>query len=81
MDDAVILKEFEKLAHRLGMEIRYTAVGPSGLCSVKGKQILFIDRSLDSAARIEMLVREFKTLNLEGMFVVPLIRRLLGDED
>ena len=80
MDDAVILKEFEKLARRLGMEIRYTTGGPSGLCAVKGKQILFIDRSLDSAARIDMLVREFRTLDLEGMFVVPLIRRLLDDE-
>ena len=80
MDDTVILKEFEKLARRLGFEIRYTAGGPSGLCVVKGKQILFIDRSLESTARIDMLVREFKTLDLEGMFVVPLIRRLLGDE-
>ena len=80
MDDAIVIKEFDKLAHRLGMEIRYTVVGPSGLCAVKGKQILFIDRSLDSAARIDMLTREFRTLDLEGMFVVPLIRRLLGGE-
>jgi len=81
VDSAVIIREFERLAHRLGIEIRYTVDGPSGLCTIKGKRILFIDRNLGAASRVELFVSEFKSLDLDGMFIVPLIRNLLGSED
>ncbi len=80
MDDSVTIREFERLARRLGIEIRYTPGGPSGLCTVKGKQVLFVDRDLEKKACVNLFVREFKTLDLEGIFVVPLIRKLLGLE-
>jgi len=73
--------EFEKLAQRLGIEIQYVPGVPSGLCTVKGKRVLYIDRNLDPRDRIDIFVREFKALDLEGIFVVPLIRKLLGMED
>ena len=78
MDDNVCLAEFEKLARQLGVEIRYTVGGPSGLCTLKGERVLFLDKTLDRRDKIDVFVREFKTLDLEGFFVVPLIRRLLG---
>jgi len=78
MDARIIKAEFEKLARQLGVEIRYTDGGPSGLCTVKGGQVLFLDKMLDTANQIEVYVREFRTLDLEGVFVVPIIRRLLG---
>ena len=81
MDETVCLKEFEKLAHRVGIEIRYTKGGPSGLCMVKGDNILFIDNTLDKRGQIDVFVREFSVLDMEGIFVVPVIRRLLGMED
>ncbi len=81
MDDSVIVGEFEKLAGQLGIEIRYTAGGPSGLCTVKSSRVLFIDRNLDKKSRIDLFVREFKNLELESVFIVPLIRRLLGLEE
>lgn len=78
MNDIVCLAEFEKLARQLGVEIRYTEKGPSGLCVLKGERVLFLDKTLDGRDRIDVFVREFKTLDLEGFFVVPVIRRLLG---
>lgn len=81
MDSAVIIREFERLAHRLGIEIRYTVGSPSGLCTIKGKRILFIDRSLGASSLVELYVREFKNLDLDGMFVIPLLRNLLGREE
>jgi len=80
MDDGVCRAECEKLARRLGIEVRYTAGGPSGLCRVKGRRVLFMDRTLDDGGKIEVFIREFKALDLEGVFLVPLIRRLLGME-
>lgn len=81
MDDSITIREFERLAHRLGIEIRYLAGGPSGLCTLRGKRVLFVDRGLDTKLQIDLFVREFKTLDLEGIFIVPLIRELLEIKD
>ena len=81
MDEAVYIKEFNNLAQRLGIEIRYIDDGPSGLCTVKGSRVMFIDRNLDKRTQLDLFVRDFKTLNLEGFFVVPIIRKLLSMEN
>ena len=78
MEEIVIIAEFEKLAKRIGVEIRYLDGGPSGLCTVKGKRVMFIDRILDKKSQLELFVRDFKTLDLEDYFIVPVIRKLLG---
>jgi hypoxanthine phosphoribosyltransferase len=82
MDENLCIQEFVKLAERLGIEIRYTVDAPSGLCTVKGKQVLFIDKNLDTSSTLSLFIREMKTLKpLEGVFVVPLLRKHLGLED
>lgn len=80
MNDEVVAGEFKKLAERLGIELRYLEEGPSGLCTLKGKRIMFIDKSLDSSEQVELFVREFRDIDVEGIFVVPVIRRLLESQ-
>ena len=80
MDESGCIREFEKLAKRMGIELRYTAEGPSGLCTVRGKQELFIDRSLGERSKLDMFIREFRMVDLTGYFVVPVIRELLGKD-
>ena len=80
MYESVYINEFEKLAGRLGIEIRYIDEGPSGLCAIKGNRVMFIDKNLDKRSQLDLFVRDFKTLDLEGFFVVPIIRKLLGME-
>ncbi|MFC1606821.1 hypothetical protein ACFL47_02530 [Candidatus Latescibacterota bacterium] len=80
MDNALIQREFEKLTRRLGIDVRYTTGGPSGLCIIKGKQVMFVDRNLGSDARIKIFTDAFRSLDLSGYFVVPVIRRLLGED-
>jgi len=81
MEDTIVIREFGNLARRLGINIRYTNEGPSGLCTIKDKKVLFIDKTLDKRNKIEVFTREFKTLDIEGVFVVPVIRRLLELND
>ncbi len=81
MDDDLCIEEFEKLAKRLGISMRYTSGGPSGLCTVKGEQVLFIDRMIDKRSKCNVFIHEFKTLDLDGVFIVPVIRRQLGLEN
>ena len=80
MDSALIQREFENLTRRLEIDIRYTAGGPSGLCMIKGRQVMFIDRNLGSDARVKIFADAFRSLDLSGYFVVPVIRRLIGEE-
>ena len=77
MDNAIIISEFEKLARRLGIEIRYNAGGPSGLCTVRNERLMFINKTLGQRDKIDVFVHEFKTLDLEGIFLVHVIRSLL----
>ena len=81
MDEMLCLREFEKLAQRLGITLRYTIGAPSGLCTVKGEQVLFLDRMNDKKSQLDVYIREFKTLDLEDVFIVPVIRRLLDLEN
>ena len=80
MDDSGCIREFEKLAKRMGIELRYNAEGPSGLCTVRGKQVLFIDRILGCRSKLDIYIREFRSIDLTGYFVVPVIRELLGKD-
>ena len=81
MDESLCIREFTELAARLGIEIRYNNGGPSGLCTVKGTRVMFIDKNLDKHAMLELFVSEFKTLDLDGYFLVPVMRKLLEMEE
>ena len=81
MDSAVIVREYEQLSRRLGIEIRYTVSGPSGLCTIKGKRVLFIEKGLGMVSRADLFTHAFRDIDLSGMFVVPVIRRLLNKDD
>jgi len=81
MNEERCLSEFRELARRMGIVIRYTGEGPSGLCTVKGDRIFFLNRNLEVREQIRAFVRDFRTLDLEGCFIVPVIRDLLGREN
>jgi hypothetical protein len=81
MDDAACVKEFERLADRLGIEIRAVSNTQSGLCTLKGRKILFLEKGLDSFGKLAVFAREFRGLDLDGMFLVPAIRKHLGLEN
>ncbi len=80
MNEQRCLGAFKELSRRLGIEIRYTVEGPTGLCTVRGERVFFLNRALDTRRQIQAFVRDFKTFDLDGCFVVPVIRELLGRE-
>jgi hypothetical protein len=81
MDDAACVREFEKLAGRLGIDIRRISGEPSGLCTVRGRRILFLERGLDDAEVITVFAREFRGMNFDAMFIVPALRKYLEKDD
>lgn len=78
MKSAVLLRECENLTRRCGIDIRYTQGGPSGLCTVHGEQVMFIDRTLDDDDKLTVYARELSRLDLDSMYLVPALRKLLA---
>lgn len=81
MDDRIILREFERLARMAGIRVRHTNDPVSGLCVVKGERVIFIGNAQDERQRIEIFAASFRNVDLDGYFVVPVLRRIIyGDE-
>ena len=81
MDEMQYIEAFKELAPRLGIEIRQTSEGPSGLCTIRGEKVFFLNRNLGPDALVRLFVRDFRSLDLEDTFIMPVIRELLGREE
>jgi hypothetical protein len=83
-----VLEELKGLAARVGLEVReerlLREVGyqvRSGSCRVRGQNILFLDRDLPPAGRLEVLLEELSRRNLGEVYVSPELRRILGKDE
>jgi hypothetical protein len=85
--DAVLV-ELKELAGRLGVEVReerlLREIGyqvRSGSCRVREQNILFLDRDLSPAHRMEVLLDELSRRDLGEVYVSPELRRILGKDE
>ena len=83
-----VLEELKALATRVGLEVReerlLREVGyqvRSGSCRVRGQNILFLDRDLPPAGRLEVLLEELSRRDLGEVYVSPELRRILGKDE
>jgi hypothetical protein len=82
--DEALCEELKELARRLGITVREETllreVGyrvRSGLCRVRGEEVLFIDRTLPAAERLQVLLDGLAGRDFETHFLTPALRRLL----
>jgi hypothetical protein len=76
----------EEAAARLGVEVRYerfdrdslgiAARGAvrGGLCQIKGRTVILLDERLDAPDRVAVLARALAKLDLESVFLPPIVR-------
>jgi hypothetical protein len=83
-----ILVELKDLAARVGFEVReeklLREVGyqvRSGSCRVRQQNLLFLDRDLPAASRMEALLDELARRDLGEVYVSPELRRILGKDE
>jgi hypothetical protein len=83
-----ILVELKDLATRVGFEVReeklLREVGyqvRSGSCRVRQQNLLFLDRDLPAASRMEALLDELARRDLGEVYVSPELRRILGKDE
>lgn len=78
MDDISLLHEFENLAERLSVKVRYTNLDrDGGLCRIRGVYHLIVNRRLDTSGRIATMSRALSSLPLHQVFIIPAIREAL----
>jgi len=72
------------VARRLGLQVReeilLREVGyrvRSGLCRVRGEDVIFLDRGLTPAEQVQVLVDELGARSVETVYLTPALRRLL----
>src|SRR5262249_37598006 len=82
--DEALCEELKELAAKLGLRVREEGllreVGyrvRSGVCRVREENVLFLDRHLLPAERLEVLLAALEGRDLESHYVSPALRRLL----
>jgi len=84
LDDGTLLDELEKLAERLGIDIRYGKIGVEesrrmgGLCRVHGRYVLIMHSGLSKKDKIAVILKTLKGFEIGDIYVKPLIRELLN---
>ena len=82
--DEALCEELKELARRLGVQVREEVllreVGyhvHSGGCRLHGEDVIFLDRHLPPADRVQVLVDQLAGRDLETHYLTPALRRLL----
>jgi len=77
------LTELEQLAEAIHVKVSYEAMtglsrGSGGLCKVRGKLRVIMDRKLKPNERLQVLADALRKLDTESHYVSPQVRRLLS---
>ena len=89
MDAAVALSELETLAKKLEVDVVYDhftgdGAGGGGLCKLKGRWRVIIERQSSAGERASVLARALSRFDLDPHFLSPMLRdyiqRLTGQD-
>ena len=82
MEDNEILENLEKLLGELGIAIRYEKGDFSGgFCRYKDNKQLIINKSLETARKINIISTELKTnVDFEEIYIMPALREIIENE-
>lgn len=83
MDDHTLLNQLEELAQRLTIEVRYVTVrqedflATGGLCRIKNKYIIVVNKKSTIQDKIQTLARAIKRFDLSKVYLRPALREFL----
>ncbi len=84
MDDKRLWFLLNEVAQALDVEVRLESLdggedpsAHSGLCRLRGKPVIFVERRQDMAQRCRRLGRGLLALELEGVYLRPAVREYL----
>ena len=78
MDSGEIVDYLAELAEKLGLEVRWEGlIGDGGICELRGKRYLFVDRSNDLATQLEVMADALCDEAIDDVYILPEVRDLL----
>ena len=81
------IRELEETAEKLNISVKYEKLkGVSGrllggLCKIKGEYRIIIHSSAEKREKIEILKKALRQLDLEDVFLLPAVRKLIYNGD
>ena len=74
-----MLGELERLARRLGLEVRFEAFDPKstrrgGLCTLRGSPVVLVDAHATTLDKVGVLCDALARFDIEVMYVPPVLR-------
>ncbi len=80
MKDKVLLEEFHSLAKKLDVKImKGKGDFLGGSCIVNEKKVIVINNIKPIEQRLSTLASCFKDYDLEGLYIVPALRKYIND--
>jgi len=78
MDSGEIVDYLAELAEKLGIAVRWEGlIGDGGICELRGKRYLFVDRSLELAGQLYVMADALCMEPLDDVYVLPEVREIL----
>jgi hypothetical protein len=83
MEETRLLQELEEIAERLSIAVRYDDfIGmdfkvKGGLCKLRGRNLIIMDRRAPIGERIDLLVRVLRRFDLSSVSTRPYIRLII----
>ncbi len=79
MSPGEALRELERLARRMGIDVRFDAFdddtkGHGGLCTVRGKPQIVVNEAAPVLDQVAVLETALSRLDLDEVFAPPLLR-------
>lgn len=86
MEENRLLQELEEIAEKLSIAVRYDDLMgmdfkvKGGLCKLRGRNVIIMDRRMPHGERIDLLVRALRQFDLSSVSMRPYIRLIIGDD-
>jgi len=85
MEENRLLQELEEIAEKLSISVQYDDLmgidfrAKGGLCKLRGKNVIIMDRKTPPRERIDLLVRALSQFDLSSISMKPYLRLIIGD--
>ena len=74
-----LMEHFETLAEKLGLRIiQGKGDFNGGRCIIRQDKVIVLNKMKPIEQRLRILAQEFSIMNLEGIFVVPVLRKYIN---
>ena len=86
MDSEQLYQELKEIAEKLGITVSEQNLKTSGikvksgLCVVRGKKLLVIDKTKSVHRKIDIIADELEKQPLESVYLIPAVRELLSKD-